>query len=682
MKILLSWLQEFVSLPLEPRQLAGDLTTLGLPVDSVTTEEGETVFDLDITTNRPDCLSHYGVARELGALYGKPVAGFEETTPGKARRRKKSSVVEIADPDLCRRYSARLIRDLTVAPSPAWLSRRLERVGVRSINNVADATNYVLMAYGQPLHAFDLDRLDGQKIIVRRAADGEIVRTLDAMERRLCSQDLVIADATRAVALAGVMGGLDTEISPRTRNVLLESAWFDPVAVRRTSKRQALHTEASHRFERGTDIGATVMAATRCIELIQELAGGTVDPHGVDVFPDLPAPQRILLRASELERHLGIEIPSSEVETILSQLGFSPRARARSGWLCTVPGHRVDVSREIDLVEEVARHYGYDRFPLRLPALAGQAARRAPHAAKEECLRSLLLALGYDEALSSILVSRETERFGEWEPVPLANPLSEESAVLRTSLVPGLLAAIQWNLYRGQETVRLFEMGSLYRQEEKSYQEPATLALAATGDRVEANFGRPPRRFDFFDLKGDLEQIVESFEIGPYSFDSEGVPDFYRPGHRAQITVAGNTVGRWGQLRPEVAERWKFRQPVYLAEVNLDLLYRSSLRSPKVQPISRFPAVERDFSVVLAEGTRFEAVREAVVSLGIAELVAVEPVEIFRGSPVPAGRYSLLLRVTFQSQQATLAEEQLTRHSARIIETLANKLGAQIRVGA
>lgn len=684
MKILLSWLQEFVPLPTDVRQLAQDLTMLGLAVDTVTTEGSETVLELDITTNRPDCLSHYGVARELAALYGTSLAPFGESGKRESRPRRKESIIKISATDLCGRYSARLIRGVKVGPSPDWLSRRLEAAGVRSINNVADATNYILMAYGHPLHAFDHDLLEGGKILVRRAAAAEPLQTLDGVERRLTPEDLVIADARRPVALAGIMGGQDSEISDKTVNVLLESAWFEPVAVRRTSRRQGLHTEASHRFERGADIGATLSAASRCIDLIHQLAGGSVDPREIDVYPRRASRQPIVLHPEQLARHLGLEPPAVNVKQILSRLGFSPQPAGRTGWKCTPPTYRMDITREIDLVEEIARHYGYEKFPSRLPGMAqGRPARKTPHAAKEAKVRELCLALGYDETISSVLVSRAAQVFGDAAPVALSNPLSEEAAVLRTSLVPGLLSAVQWNLNRGSETVCLFEIGNIYRREGDGYREPARLALVATGDRLEAGLGQPSKSFDFFDLKGDLEQLAELFELGSCDFDSESLPDYYRPGHRARWIAGGNTVGRVGELHPQEAAKWKFRRPVYLAEIFLDLLYEKNLRSPRVQPSSRYPAVQRDFSVWLPEETRFGEVRDAIRSLGIPELIAVEPVEIFRGAagaPVAPGKYSLLLRVTLQSRQITLAEAELAQYSGRIMQCLEQKLGAQIRM--
>ena len=655
---------------------------LGLTVDSVEMDDGETLFEIDVTTNRPDCLSHYGVARELAVRHGGLTVAFPGVSSGKPRARRHDPVVAVTATDLCRRYSARMIRGVRVGPSPDWLARRLELAGVRSINNVADATNYVLMEFGHPLHAFDMDRLEEGRVVVRRAEEGELLSTLDGVERRLAPTDLVIADARRAVALAGVMGGLDTEISSGTTNVLLESAWFEPVSVRRTSKKQGLHTEASHRFERGADIGATLAAANRCIELIRELAGGEVDAHVSDVYPRPEATQTVRVRGGEIARHLGMEVPAEDVERILAGLGFAPRPRGRTGWKCAVPTHRVDVGREIDLVEEVARHYGYDRFPLRLPESSGQPARKAPHARMEEKLRSLLLGLGYDETLSSVLVSRATaESFGEAPPVALSNPLSEEAAMLRTNLVPSLLSAVQWNRNRGQETVRLFEIGSIYQRAENGFLEPPMLGLVATGDRVQAGLYQSPRRHDWLDLKGDVEQCAGLFALDALAFDEKALPGYYRVGHAAQATVNGAVVARLGELSPEAAEQWKFRQPVYVAEMFLDRIYGRELLLPRAKPISRFPAVERDFSLLLPRNVRFDSVRKAVLSLGIPELTAVTPVErIADRPPATPERYGLLLRLTLQSYKATLTEAELADWNTRVIDCLEKQLGAQVRM--
>ena len=677
MKILLSWLQDFISLPSsDPRRLADDLASVGFPVDSITEVKGDAVLDVDVTTNRPDCLSHYGIAREVAALYNIPLSALAKSS---ASASQKDSIVRIVAKDLCRRYCARMIRGVKVGPSPDWLVHRLEAIGQRSINNVADATNYVLMAYGHPLHAFDLDRLKAGKIIVRSAKESELLRTLDGVERSLCPDDLVIADARRPVALAGIMGGQDSEISNGTENVFLESAWFNPVAIRRTAKRQGMHTEASHRFERGADIGIAMAAANHCAELIVLLAGGNLDPYVSDVYPKPYSSPAVLLCRSELLRHLGMEIPAAEVEQILHCLGFSLRPKGRVGWKCSIPSHRVDVSREIDLVEEVARLYGYDRFPLRLPVGTGQVTRKSSRALKEDRLRNLLLALGYDEAISSVLVGRDMEAFGEQPMVALSNPLSEEASALRNSLVPGLLDAVQWNLNRGQDSFRLFEFGSVYRDHGNAYSEPQFLALVATGQRSDVGVNKTVANFDFLDLKGDIEQLLEISGQSLLELDRENLPGYLQPGSCARLIADNATIARWGEFNPLFTARWKLRQPVFIAEIFLDTLYQRYLAAPMAQPISRFPAVDRDFSLLLPDAISFSAVQAAIADLQIPSFVALRPVEIIRGGNVPAGRYSLLLRVSLQSQEATLTEAELQVASARIMDYLEKILGAQIR---
>ncbi|MSO20166.1 MAG: phenylalanine--tRNA ligase subunit beta [Acidobacteria bacterium] len=695
MKIILSWLKEFVALDAAPRQIAADLTMLGFAVDGLTHEQGETIFELDITTNRPDALNHYGIARELAARYGvslEPAFGYvppsalpHETKP-RARGSRKDGVVEIKATDLCPRYSARILRGVEVKPSPDWLRQRLELCGVRAINNIADATNYILLAYGHPLHAFDLDRLQGGRIVVRNARDGEKLKTLDGIERALTPPDLVIADAKNAVALAGIMGGESSEITVATRNVLIEAAWFDPSTVRRSAKAMGMRTEASHRFERGADIAATLPAASKCAELIQSLAGGVLDPVSLDAYPKPTARPIVILRRAEIARHLGMDVPSADVMRILSRLGFSPRENGRIGhtaWTCIVPSHRADISREIDFVEEIARHYGFDKFPVRLPASSAHASHRTLHARKEERVVERVLTLGYDETISAVMVSRAALRYGAATPVALSNPLSEESAVLRTSMIPGLLEAIEWNMNRGQRHVRLFEIGKTYARTSDGCAESAMLCLAATGGREPDQVGAAGRSFDFFDMKGDVAQLAELFALREIRIDARELPDYYRAGHAArlttQMTAGGKLVARFGQLSSAEMELRKFRQPVFLAEVSLDPLYAHALQPPQVKPISRFPEVERDFSLTLSDETTYEAVHAAVLAAGITGVESIRAVETFRGGSLPAGNYSLLLRVTLQSAQGTFTEAELADASAKIVAALEARTGARIR---
>src|SRR6516164_3865332 len=457
MKISLNWLIEFADIPLNPKDVERGLTLLGLGVESLAQSDSDWVLDLEVTTNRPDCLNHYGVARELSAWYRKPLKRLEYTLKESRVRAASEVSIEIVDADLCPRYCGRVVQNVQVRPSPAWLTKRLEAIGLRPINNVADVTNYVLMELGHPLHAFDLDLLKQRRIIVRRARPGEILRTLDGGNQTLTRENLVIADAERPVGLAGVMGGQDSEISSHTRSVLLESAWFDPLSIRRTAKSLALHTEASHRFERGADIEMVPVALDRTAGLIAQVAEGEILAGVVDVYPH-PKPIRYLtLRRAEVSRVLGTEISWEDVERILRSLGFHLERRGTDGWRVTLPWSRLDVTRPVDLVEEVGRHYGYDHLPSRLRPAPPRVARDKIRE-KELAISSLLVSLGYRETVTSSMVDpKENGRFTDQPPVILANPLSQDASALRSTPVPSMVHAIGWNLDRNQTDVRLFE---------------------------------------------------------------------------------------------------------------------------------------------------------------------------------------------------------------------------------
>jgi phenylalanyl-tRNA synthetase beta chain len=676
MRILLSWLREYVDIPETPADLARAITMAGLAVESVAEEHGETVFEVDITANRPDAMNHLGMAREVAAIFGRQVRRpsielQEDTRPAGSR-----ASIETAAPDLCPRYVGRVAVDVTVGPSPGWMKKRLELCGVRSINNVADVTNYVLLEVGQPTHAFDLDTLRGAQIIVRRAAAGEQLTTLDGVERKLKPEHLVIADAERPVALAGIMGGAETEISSRTRNVLIEAAWFDPASIRKTARHFGMHTEASHRFERGSDIEATAWAADRISALLGQLASATILRGAIDAYRAPRQRGPIRLRTSALSKCLGIDIAASEVERILAALGFQAR-QGEQGWQVTPPSARLDVEREIDLIEEIARIYGYDRFPPTLPSWAGQA-EPAENARKQQCVRDVARALGYDEAVTlSFLSAAEAGQFGDWKAVAVRNPLSELQAVMRNSAVPGLLHAVEWNLNRGQTDVRLFEAGRLYRRDGKEFSEPPVLALAASGRSRPASLNDAGKLYDFFDLKGDVARLLEPFGWRSLYYDHSVEAGHYHPGRSARAVADGAPVARFGELHHECAAERKLRQPVWIAEIWLDRLYKFPLREPRFHALPRVPAVDRDFSLLLPEGTRFEQIVEAI---GVRQyLVRLEPVEIFQGGQTPPGKMSLLLRAVWQRDDASLTDEQVNRFAQEIVQILRERLGADQR---
>ncbi|HTR67285.1 MAG TPA: phenylalanine--tRNA ligase subunit beta [Terriglobales bacterium] len=669
MKISPHWLREFVDLKVDDRRLAEDLTAAGIAVESISGQGADVVFEMEIGTNRPDAMNHYGVAREAAVIYDLPLKLIAPKLP--AATATLALPIEITEPDLCPRFTGRVIRKVHIKPSSEKMVRRLALLDQRAINNAADATNYVLWEIGKPTHVFDLDLLEGGRIIVRRAKEGELLKTLDGVERKLSADDLVIADARKPVALAGVMGGYDTMITEKTRNILIESAWFDPVTIRKTSRRHGLHTDASHRFERGADFESTVLSCDRVAELILETGGGELGGGVVDVIAKHIDLAPIALHISEMHRILGKEVSTQQIYRILTKLGFEmlPEVSGELDFTVRVPSWRLDVEREIDLIEEVARLHGYDKFPNTLPAFAG-AVIELPDAAKDAALRSSLLALGYNEAVSLSFISHDdAETFSASPVIELANPLSEEASVMRTSMVPGMLDMLAFNLNRGIDNVRLFEAGGIFELAGTKPLELKRICVGATGSAVPGGVHEAARPFSFFDLKGDLETLLKAFDSSTLYFDAH-IPEYYHPGRSARAVLDGTTVAQFGQIHPDVAARRKLRQEVFVAELFLDRLYRRALRKVQYQALPKYPAVERDFSFLFGDDVTFENVQQAVIALNLSELRAFVPVEIFRGGKVPAGKYSILLRVTFQSGDRTLREEEVTQWSSAIVQAL------------
>jgi phenylalanyl-tRNA synthetase beta chain len=670
------WLRDFVDLKVDTAQLARDLTAAGITVEGTTGYGDNEVFEMEITTNRPDAMNHYGVAREASAIYNLPLRPLESklpATPGAA-----DFSIEIGDRIGCARYTARIIRGVTIKASPEAIAKRLALVDQRSINNAADATNYTLWEMGHPTHVFDLDLLEGGKILVRRAFSGETLKTLDGVVRILSPEDLVIADAVKPVALAGVMGGFDTMITEKTRNMLIESAWFDPVIVRRTSRRHGLHTDSSHRFERGADYGATTIACARVAQRILDSAGGELQGDAIDAIArDLDlAP--VVLHVKEVKRILGGAVETREIIRLLRALGFEllPEPGAEAEFTVRIPSWRLDVEREIDVIEEIARLHGYDKFANTLPAFAGAVAEK-PEALKDQKVRSLLLALGYTEAVSLSFISHEdAEQFSAVPVIEIANPLSEEASVMRTSLVPGMLSMVAYNLNRGKENVRLFEAASTFEAAGSRVSELKRVALAATGSALSASIHQSGRPISFFDVKGDVESLLREFQSASLYYDARAA-EYYHPERSARAVMDGATIAQFGQLHPDIAEKRKLRQDIYIAEVYLDRLYQHGLRQVRYEAPSKYPAVERDFSFLMPSEIVFEKINQAVASLGLDSLRRLVPVEIFRGGKIASGQYSILLRATFQSAERTLREDEVAQWSAKIVETLKALGGTQ-----
>jgi phenylalanyl-tRNA synthetase beta chain len=679
MKISPQWLRDFVDLPVDYARLADELTLAGVAVEGISGEGDTTVFEMEITTNRPDAMNHYGVAREASALYDLPLRPIAPKLP--ASQGKSEVVIDIQEPELCPRFTAREIRGVAIKPSPANVADRLQLLGHRPISNAVDATNYVLWESGKPTHVFDLDLLEGRRLIIRKARSGETLRTLDGVERKLTAEDLVVADAAKPVGLAGVMGGFDTMITEKTKNILIESAWWDPVTVRRMSKRHGIHTDASHRFERGADFESTVPSTNRVAELILESGGGTLVGDAIDVIArklDL-APVEVDLR--EVQRVLGEKLSALEISRILTRLGFAVLAGREDTYLVHIPSWRLDVEREIDVIEELARLHGYEKFANTLPAYSGEV-RELPDAHKDARLRSSLLAFGYNESISLTFISKEdARRFSTAAELDLANPLSEEASVMRTSLVPSMLNMLAYNLNRGSDDVRLFEAGNVFEASGAKALEAKRISIGATGS-VDAGVvrgltsGAAARPLSFFDLKGDVEALVAPFGHWTLYYDAK-TADYYHPGRSARAVMDGATVAQFGQIHPDVAATRKLRQDVFVGEIYLDKLYQHDMREVRYEALPRFPAVERDFSFVFDDKVEFEKIHQSVGGLGISELRSFVPAEIFRGENVGAGKYSILMRAQFQSSERTLRDDEVAQWAGQIAKALEGLGGVQ-----
>jgi phenylalanyl-tRNA synthetase beta chain len=726
MKILTKWLRAYLpGLAVDDAQLAEDLTLRGIAVEGIYDlgEGNGSLFEMDITTNRVDAMNHYGVAREAAAIYGLALRELSYELP-KARPSGQDFPVRIDAESECGRFTARELRGITIGDSRDWfagaeVATYFGLLEQKRISNAVDASNFALLAMGQPTHVFDLDKLEGG-IVVRRARKGERLKTLDGVERVLDPEDLIVADHAKPVGLAGVMGGWDTMITASTTNVLVEAAWFEPMAVRRTARRHGLHTDASHRFERGADFNGGPVASA-LVSRILLANGGWIEGDLVDVrdaaFEARTASRKpVVLALSEVRRILGTTIDrngirAGTVEEVLRALGcglacqqVSKLASQRvselapgggtdrddAAWQVTLPSWRLDLEREIDLIEEVARVYGYNRFANTLPAF-GEGVRALPWAEKESEVRRTMLAAGFHEAIGSTFCSAAEAALTAPQPglaVPLGNPLSEEAGVLRPSLAPAMLSMIAGNLHRDVSDVRLFEVGTVFAgafsngMVEKVEERPAA-AFGAVGSLPQEGPLHPGRAIDFHDVKGVVEQVLARFQARAVYFDcfpaeSELTPAWLHPYRAARVAVDGTTVGWFGQLHPSEATRRKLKERVLVGELYLDRLYKLALRKPIAREISRFQQARRDFSLVLDERISWEKIDQALAGLQIPELVEWRVREVFRDERLAAGEYSLLLGTTFQAVDRTLREEELQSFQARVVEAV-GQAGARLR---
>ena len=671
MKVPLSWIREFVDVEGTAEEIGAQMGLRGLPLENLETHGDDVVLDFEVTANRPDCMSVIGIAREIATAYQLPLHG--PTAPPRSITLPTQVSIVIEDPDLCGRYVG-AVADVTIGPSPDWMQERLTMCGVRPISNIVDITNYVLLELGHPMHAFDRTKLRGERIVVRRAKPGETIKTLDGKQRTLTADMLAIADAERAEAIGGVMGGADSEVTSGTTQIVFEAAWFKPASVRATSKALGLKTEASMRFERGMDITAADRAMARACELLEKIGAGKTFGPVIDVYPAKHQPKTMRLDRARIAGLLGMIVPDDAVTRILTSLGFAVKA-IDGGWEAIPPPWRIDMHRQVDLIEEVGRHQGFEHLPATFPAVEQPPPPSDPRIARDRRVRTALLGMDFSEAITfAFIEAAAAEPFLDGQPaVTLANPLSEKFAVMRPSLLPGLIDALSHNRRHGRPDVSLFEIGTRFAPDG----ETRSAAVAWMGIGSADHWSGNRRAVDFFDLKGVVEQIATLARV-EVSFTESDVPYLVK-GRAANLIVGGTRVGVLGQLAPPLAERRDLPagEEIYVAEIDLDAVTAASpIETRRAVSLPRYPFVVRDISILVADTLSAETVRATIRSAAPDTLIQVREFDRYQGKGIPDGKVSLSFRLTFQSPDRTLTDEEVQAAMQRIIDALTRELQA------
>ena len=643
------------------------------------------VFVLDLTPNRADCLSMINVAREVAAATGSKVKLPEITMPMDSNINNAVSV-DIAAEDLCERYVARVVKDIKIGPSPLWMQKRLQASGVRPISNVVDITNYVMLEMGQPLHAFDYDLVAQQKIIVRRAKDGEVIKTLDQKDRKMHNEMLVIADPEKAIALAGVMGGYDTEVTDSTKNIIIESAYFHPINTRKTSKELGLRSEASSRFEKGTvDKERVDLAANRACQLLAELAGGTVVMDYVDNYPVKYIPTTITLRKDRVNKTIGINFSVQEIQGLLEKIELGIEIVNEDTMNISVPSYRRDITGEIDIIEEIARLYGFDNIPMTMPCGTIERSLKPKINVIEQIVRNSLKSSGSAEVITYSFINENAydklnipEGHNLRNSIKVANPLSEDGAVMRTTLASNLLDVYVRNKSRRIEDINIFEVGRIFTPTgDLLPKETNMLSVLISGKAWKGwDWGTIP--LDFYYLKGMSEQIAESFNLH-FEFLPETEVAFLHPGRAARIEVEGAMIGTIGEIHPLVMENYEIDNTVYFMEIDLDKI--SDLYDAHIdyKEIGRYPTVERDLAILLKEDINVSEAEKIIKGSGGELLKGFHLFDVYRGKQVPEGYKSLAFSLIYQSLEKTLTDVEVNEVHERIQKNLAGELGAQLR---
>lgn len=682
MKVSINWLREYVDLVISPQKLIALFNNLGILVNTWEEKDGDYVLDVETYSNRPDILSHLGIARELSVALGRPLK--EPNWPQIEIAEEfplQECDVQIWEEDLCPRYCAVILEDVQIGPSPPWLTARIRAMGLTPVNNVVDVTNFVLFATGQPIHAFDLDKLHGRKVIVRTAQKDETLHSLEGKTVSLYPDMLVIADESQPVALAGIIGGKEAGITEDTQSVFIESAYFDPGSVLQTGRTLSIQTDAFHRYARGADISYAPLAAQMAAALITQTSGKMVG--GVkDIFSKPRKIKTVMLRQHRILELLGIEIEEDFIISTLSKLGFKIEDQQQGIWRIQVPSFRVDISREADLIEEIVRFYGYDRIPSLLPTWAVLDPGFDQKISWGESLRQVLLHEGFDEVvnLSFISPEREANLPTGRKAVRIRNPLSSKASLLRTTLISGLLDNIIRNVNRGADGVHIFEIGKIFSWEEDLCREQLFLAIATLGLLGNRHWQTQNAKTDFFHLKGACEAFLDHLNYAPVSFQAAEHPCF-EPGHSLALLVKGEKIGDMGLLRSDILELDDIKEEVWAAEIDLGTLFEKPPQLFKYAPVIKYPSVIRDVSFMVDRHISFESVKTAIAKLSIPFLVKFDVYDRFLGPSVPKDKISLALRFVFQHPQKTLVAEEVDQLLDKIVKHLQENFKFQLREG-
>jgi len=677
MKIPYSWLKDYVNFgTLKAEEVAEKLTIIGFEVVMIEKIAGDSIFDIEVTPNRPDCLSVLGIAREAAASMNRklkiPKAKELKT------KIKERPIIEIRDKKLCPRYTGRIIKNIKVVPSPKWLSSKLEKMDTRCVNNVVDATNFCLFETGQPTHAFDYDKLKG-KIIVRRAQKNEKMITIDGRERALDPDMLVIADEEKPIALAGVMGSKETEVTKKTKNILFESAYFEPISIRRTSRRLGLISESSYRFERSVDIGGVVSTSNRACGIIWELCGGETGPIQDAGAKDTKR-VKINLGSEKVKKVLGVDVSDSAIKKALSSLQLDVEPSGKGALTVSVPTFRQDLKCDVDLVEEIIRMYGYDRLKSTMPTIVGHPKRVERSRELLNTTRDTLVALGLDEIITYSLIAKDEagyiEETKEEDIIVIQNPLSIEQEIMRPTLMPGILHTVTWNLNRGNKDLMIFEVGRTYSKKGKHYKEEEALSIVFVGERGASWEDRS--QFSFFDMKGILEMLFERLSVSGAIFKNEGFPTFLT-GEAAIIEVSKERIGFLGGVRQEILDKFDIKTEALVCQISLDRLFKHVNLEKRFQEMPRFPSAKRDISIIIKKDISYHTIVSTMKEEGGQLLENIELFDQYIGPQIPHDSRSFAYSIKYRATDRTLTDDEVMRLHSKVCDALVQKLGATIR---